>query len=90
MTEEVETDQHKSKRPRFDQAGPATAPADGAAAAAADVASPHALVAVPVIGDQTGANELLPALQQLLSVYQVWQQCRNKLCTEYSCSGYSA
>jgi hypothetical protein len=68
MTEAVGSDKKKSKRPRLDQAEAAATHADGAAA---DVASPHALVAVPVIGDQTGANELLPALQQLLSVYQV-------------------
>lgn len=33
--------------------------------------SPHALVAVPMIGEQISSSDLLPALQQLLSVYQV-------------------
>lgn len=77
MTEAVENGTRQSKRPRLGQANPTAAQVDSEAAAAADSSSPHALVAVPVIGDQTGAQELLPALQQLLSVYQVGLECRH-------------
>jgi hypothetical protein len=69
------------KRPRLNLQVPpsataaphtATGPEGGTATAVAGLTDDgSSLVAVPTIGDQTGANELLPALQQLLSVYQV-------------------
>lgn len=67
------------KRPRLDHeelgavAAVPTHDVLGAAAAADSKGegSPHALVAVPMIGEQICSSDLLPALQQLLSVYQV-------------------
>jgi hypothetical protein len=70
------------KRPRLDLSTPlhmsvqAAAPSAGGTAAAAAGQDGSALVAVPVVGDQMAGSDLIPALQQLLSVYQVRSSLR--------------